>query len=101
MYSAFYSPLKDPVIGDSGLAKYLKEGGISDVYVVGLAFDYCVQSTAVDARKEGFRTWVVREGTKGVDEGKWGETEKMLEGEGVGCVDFEGREVGWVREFKG
>ncbi|KUJ24289.1 Isochorismatase hydrolase [Mollisia scopiformis] len=101
MYSAFYTPLKDPRVGDSGLAGVLREGGISDVFVVGLAFDYCVASTAVDAKAEGFTTWVVREGTRLVDASQWAETEKELEGKGVSCVDFEGSEVGWVREYKG
>lgn len=101
MYSAFYAPLEKPRIGDSGLAGILREKGITDVYCVGLAFDYCVMSTAADAKKEGFTTWIVREGTKLVDPSKWAETEKSLEKKGVTCVDFEGSEVGWVKGYKG
>lgn len=83
MYSAFYAPLENPRIGDSGLAGILREHGITDVFCVGLAFDYCVMSTAIDAKREGFRTWIVREGTKSVDASKWAETEKSLEEKGV------------------
>ena len=36
------------------------------MYVVGLAFDFCVGSTALDAKKYGFDTYVVAEGTKSV-----------------------------------
>ncbi|CZR55261.1 related to pyrazinamidase/nicotinamidase [Phialocephala subalpina] len=97
MYSAFYDPLKSPRCSDSGLAKVLREERVTDVYCVGLAFDYCVKATAVDAGKEGFRTWVVREGTRGVDAEGWERVEGELKGEGVSCVDFGGEEVGWVR----
>ncbi|KAE8451092.1 hypothetical protein EG329_004764 [Mollisiaceae sp. DMI_Dod_QoI] len=101
MYSAFFDPLREPRCCDSGLVRVLREGGVTDVFVVGLAFDYCVKATAVDARREGFGTWVVREGTRGVDAGAWEEVEGELKGEGVVCVDFEGEEVGWVRGLKG
>lgn len=44
------------------LAALLREKRISHVYVVGLAGDYCVKATAMDARKEGFKTCVIGEG---------------------------------------
>ncbi len=43
MYSAFYDPFVNPRVSDSGLAGVLKEGRVTDVYVVGLAGDYCVK----------------------------------------------------------
>ncbi|KAF8865353.1 isochorismatase [Acephala macrosclerotiorum] len=101
MYSAFYDPLKSPRCSDSGLAGVLRENGVTDVYCVGLAFDYCVKATAVDARREGFRTWVVKEGTRAVDGKAWGDVESELKGEGVECVDVGGEEVGWVRGLTG
>lgn len=45
------------------------------MYVVGLAFDFCVGSTALDAKKHGFDTYVVSEGTKSVSK----ETELIME----------------------
>ncbi|KAH8549618.1 Isochorismatase-like protein [Umbelopsis sp. PMI_123] len=48
------------------LAKHLFTRHIDTVIVVGLAADYCVKETALDARKFGFRTVLVKEGTKGV-----------------------------------
>jgi nicotinamidase/pyrazinamidase len=51
----------------TGMAAYLKEKGVSDVYIVGLAADVCVKFTALDAVKEGFATHVVLDGTRGVD----------------------------------
>lgn len=93
MYSAFYDPFESPRCSDSGLAGLLKEKGITDVYVVGLAFDYCVKSTAVDAAKEGFRTVIVEEGTSAVDPGNLGEVMKELQEKGVRIVKMDGDEV--------
>jgi nicotinamidase-related amidase len=93
MYSAFYDPLKSPRCSDSGLATVLKEEGISDVYVVGLAFDYCVKATAIDAAAEGFRTVIISEGTKAVDTSTWEETTAELESKGVTVVGINGEDV--------
>jgi nicotinamidase/pyrazinamidase len=43
----------------TGLAGYLRDCGIEDVYVCGLARDYCVRASAVDAAELGFRTRVI------------------------------------------
>jgi nicotinamidase/pyrazinamidase len=51
----------------TGLAAYLKARGITTVYVVGLATDFCVAWTALDARKAGFRTFVVEDATRAID----------------------------------
>ncbi|MEO8935517.1 MAG: bifunctional nicotinamidase/pyrazinamidase [Burkholderiaceae bacterium] len=51
----------------TGLAAYLKARGIRTVYVVGLATDFCVAWTALDARKAGFRTFVVEDATRAID----------------------------------
>ncbi|KAG2189388.1 hypothetical protein INT44_004530, partial [Umbelopsis vinacea] len=48
------------------LAKHLFKNQIETVIVVGLAADYCVKETALDARKFGFRTILVKEATRGV-----------------------------------
>jgi len=51
----------------TGLSAYLKEKGVTDVYIVGLAADVCVKFTALDAVKESFGTYVLRDGTRGVN----------------------------------
>lgn len=98
MYSAFYDPLVKPRVSDSGLSAVLREKGVTDVYVVGLAFDYCVKCTAMDAAKEGFKTFVVEEGTKAVDPSTWDEVKKELKTKGVEVVRFTGEEVARVGE---
>jgi nicotinamidase/pyrazinamidase len=51
----------------SDLAEILRRHDIDAVTVVGLATDYCVRASALDALREGFRTTVDREGVRGID----------------------------------
>jgi nicotinamidase/pyrazinamidase len=53
----------------TGLAGYLKERGISRVFLVGLATDFCVAWSALDARREGFEALVIEDATRGIDAG--------------------------------
>jgi nicotinamidase/pyrazinamidase len=52
---------------DTGLEPYLRERGIEKVVVVGLATDYCVKETAIDAIGRGFDTTVLRDAIRAVD----------------------------------
>lgn len=51
----------------TGLAGYLKARGIRTVFVTGIATDFCVAWTAMDARKAGFETYVIEDATRGID----------------------------------
>lgn len=51
----------------TGLGDWLKERGVTEVLVTGLAADVCVKFTALDALKLGFATKLVRDATRGVD----------------------------------
>lgn len=51
----------------TGLAGYLKARGIDRVYIVGIATDFCVAWTAIDAAKLGFESFVISDATKGID----------------------------------
>lgn len=51
----------------TGLGGYLKQRGMKRVFVVGLATDFCVAWTAMDARKQGFETYVVEDACRGID----------------------------------
>jgi nicotinamidase/pyrazinamidase len=51
----------------TGLGGYLKQRGIRRVFVVGLATDFCVAWTAMDARKQGFETFVIEDACRGID----------------------------------
>jgi len=51
----------------TGLAAYLKARGIDTVFVTGLATDFCVAWTALDARKLGFNVYVIEDATRAID----------------------------------
>ena len=51
----------------TGLAAYLKQRGIKTVFITGLATDFCVAWTALDARKAGFDTYVIEDATRAID----------------------------------
>ena len=51
----------------TGLGDYLKERGVTDVTIAGLATDYCVKFTALDAVMLGFNTTVVADACRGVE----------------------------------
>ena len=63
-YSAFMEADRKTM---TGLAGYLRERGIDTVFVVGIATDFCVAWTAIDACKLGFKTYVIADATKGID----------------------------------
>ncbi|GJJ07553.1 hypothetical protein Clacol_001755 [Clathrus columnatus] len=51
----------------TALSRVLHQGGVTDIDVVGVALDYCVRSTIIDACKFGFNVRLLRKGTKSVD----------------------------------
>jgi nicotinamidase/pyrazinamidase len=51
----------------TGLAAWLHARGVTELYVLGLATDYCVKFTALDARAEGFAVWLIEDGCRAVD----------------------------------
>jgi nicotinamidase/pyrazinamidase len=51
----------------TGLDEYLKGQGVTDVYICGLATDYCVKATALDAVGLGFKTYLVEDACRGVE----------------------------------
>ncbi|MCB1233968.1 MAG: bifunctional nicotinamidase/pyrazinamidase [Verrucomicrobiae bacterium] len=52
---------------DTGLAGWLRERKVEEVHVVGLATDFCVKFTALEAVAEGFRTVLIEDATRGVN----------------------------------
>jgi nicotinamidase/pyrazinamidase len=60
------------------LADVLREHGVDHVYVAGLATDYCVKNTVLDAIREGFAATVVTDAIRGIDV-KPGDSERAIE----------------------
>jgi len=63
-YSAFFD---NGHRKSTGLGDYLQGRGATELYIAGLAADYCVKFSALDARQLGFRTFVVEDATRGVE----------------------------------
>jgi nicotinamidase/pyrazinamidase len=62
----------------TGLAGYLRERQVTEVFILGLATDYCVKFTALDAVQEGFKTWLIEDGCRGVNLNP-GDVDKAIE----------------------
>ena len=65
-YSAAYSGFEGTDESGTTLADWLRERGVDEVDVVGIATDYCVRATAADAAEAGFTTRVLLDLTAGV-----------------------------------
>ena len=63
-YSGFFDNGKTHA---TGLGDWLKSGGIEEVHVMGVATDYCVKFTALDAIALGFKTVLITDGVRGVN----------------------------------
>jgi nicotinamidase/pyrazinamidase len=70
-----YSGFQDDGGAKTEMAKILKRNGVQKVVVYGIATDYCVKATAMDAKKAGFKVVVVEDLSKGVAPGT---TQKAL-----------------------
>ncbi len=65
-YSAFYeNDRRTP----TGLGGYLRERGLTRIFIAGLAFDYCVRFSAEDARNHGFAVMVIEDACRGIGVG--------------------------------
>jgi nicotinamidase/pyrazinamidase len=86
-YSGF--SMKDPKTGtitSTGLEDILHERGVTRVVVVGLATDYCVSATALDAQRLGFGTEVLQDAIAAVDLGEGDGAKALATMAAAGCV---------------
>lgn len=70
----------------TGLADYLKKRAIKDIYLMGLALDYCVKYSVLDARQLGLNTYVILDGCRGIE----------LEPGDIGCALDEMKRAGAI-----
>jgi len=83
-YSAFF---ENDHATPTGLAGYLRERGFKRLYMAGLATDYCVAYSALDARKLGFEVIVIDDACRAIDlEGSLGAALRQFEESGVELV---------------
>ena len=79
-YSAFETEELD-------LSAFLKEKGIDTLYFTGLATEYCVKASALDAARNGFKTYVILDGIRGIDVNP-GNIEKAMKEMSDAGIDF-------------
>ncbi len=77
----------------TGLEAWLKKLGITDLYICGLATDYCVKFTALDAVRVGFKTWLVEDACRGVDLEPGDSTRAVAEMQAAGIGIISSREL--------
>jgi nicotinamidase/pyrazinamidase len=89
-YSAFYeNDRRTP----TGLAGYLRERGLVRIFLVGLAFDFCVRYSAEDARREGFTVVTIEDACRAIDvDGSVAATRRSLAALEVTSIRGEGVE---------
>ncbi len=79
-YSAFFD---NGHRKDTGLAAYLRGRGVTEVCVAGLAADYCVYYSALDARAAGFAATVITDATRAISADGWARAQADLQAKGV------------------
>jgi nicotinamidase-related amidase len=96
--SEFYSAFAD-IWGEhpTKLEALLREKGITDVYVVGIAKDYCVLNTAIDSAKLGWSTFVIDEATRPVSAADEPKTEARYRENGVHVISYDSDTVKQLR----
>ena len=104
MFSAFADVFgsKSSKAASHDLAELLHHAGVTHVFTVGLAGDYCVKCTALDAKKEGFGVYVVQEATRSVDAGEkgWGAAREEMGNAGIDVISIEGPELERVKRLQ-
>ena len=86
-YSAFF---ENDRVTPTGLAGYLEERNLSRVFLAGLAYDYCVGYSALDARRLGLQAVVIRDACRAIDlEGSVARIEAEFDQAGVMLIESE------------
>lgn len=72
--------------GNKDFAQYLKDNQITEIYITGLATDYCVKHTALEAAKRDFDTYIIEEAVAGIDPEDIKKAKKEMKEAGVKFV---------------
>jgi nicotinamidase/pyrazinamidase len=84
-YSAFF---ENDHVTPTGLAGYLRERELERVFLAGLAYDFCVGFSALDAQRLGFPATILRNGSRAIDaDGSVARIERKFEKAGVRLVE--------------
>ena len=86
-HAAAYSGFEGTDDAGTPLAGWLRDHGVDELDVAGIATDYCVRATALDAARQGFTTRVLRWLTAGVDPATTAAAIEEMRSAGVGVTD--------------
>ena len=96
-YCEQYSGFCDINGNESQLDKFLQKAGVSEVYVCGLATDYCVRHTALDAVRRGYKTFFLEDASRGITEETVAETKAEMWNAGITITDVPTLRLSWLR----
>jgi nicotinamidase/pyrazinamidase len=83
-YSAFF---ENDRTTPTGLTGYLRERGLGRVFIAGLALDFCVAYSAIDAARQGFTALVIEDACRGIDvDGSLAAARKSFAAQGIACI---------------
>jgi len=89
-YSAF---MESDGVTSTGLAGWIRSLGLDTIVVAGLATDYCVKATALDARALGFNVLIAKDGVRGVNVSPGDSDKALAEMKNAGCRILESKEI--------
>lgn len=91
-YSGFFDNRR---LRSTGLGEFLRERGATEIAIAGLATDYCVRFSVLDAIQLGFRVRVIRDGCRGVDLQPGDSARALQEMQDVGARLVTSLEMAW------
>jgi nicotinamidase/pyrazinamidase len=83
-YSGFYDNGHKK---STGLAGYLREHKVQEIFICGLAADYCVFYTAKDALQENFKTYIIEDATRAINPRDFEKAKSILQAEGGQLIE--------------
>tara|TARA_R110002020_G_scaffold293535_5_gene509140 strand:+ start:57855 stop:58463 length:609 start_codon:yes stop_codon:yes gene_type:complete len=86
-YSGFYD---NAHLKSTGLSEYLKEKGADQLYFCGLAGDFCVFYSVIDALKEGFTAYLIEDATRSLDGSEFVKAKNIIEEKGGKIIESSG-----------
>lgn len=89
-YSAFFD---NGHIKSTGLGEYLNQLGIDTLFIAGLATDYCVKFSVLDALKIGFKVYVIEDASKGVNLNPKDTSKALDEMQDAGAIILQAKDV--------
>lgn len=73
---------------NDNLEGFLRENNVEELYLAGLATEYCIKATALDAMEKGFKVFVVKKAVAGIEKGDVEKAVKEMENKGIKYINY-------------